>query len=466
MIGKASYYSGSSLSGATAKWTVQAQPFPFVLPGKFAKYTVGAKGVDVDLEKCLSSFTEDNGCSYLRIEFSGIPNKLAPLRIQTFLEVISQNNDSDLTETSFFIHPAPVHIGIYSNCPSIQSVDQLSDFQLEIVAIDPSTNELIEGFEIFVSVTIYLLHSSEIHQSFEFISALQPEKRVLDLSAHANYARKIVITASTLNFHPEAISELEIAVLTPHHNKNIQQQQNSEERDSFKFFVDESTLQIGEKVKFNFQTETIEKGVGLFAIVKYGFVFWEVLQFSKDQSNSVQFMLEEKIIPNIKAIACVHGFPSTEMASLKETIMTTKHLSIQIPLDSLQLHVRITPEQSILEPGESSTVLIETFDSSMQPIQCEVGLLIVDEAILQLANYSPITKDVLNALIMPPPFQHSDKLQQVSSRTQVAYFQSELETNAKNLDTIYPRPVLNRRQVPKQWITKGLAISGASYLKF
>ena len=444
LIGKANYYSGSSLSGATAKWTVQAAPFPFILSGKYAKYSFGMKGEELNVGKSLSTFTGDDGHSWLQINFTGKPAKPIPIKIEAFLEVVSQNNDSETSETSFFIHPSPIHIGIFSKYPAIQSVDQLSEVELEVIVIDQKSGELVEGIEVTVHVTIHLLQTSEVCESFEFLSASQPEKRIFNFSDYKESGNKITITAATSQPH-ETASELSLSILIPKEN-NLQIEKKDEILDivddsKFKFFLSsEKNPQIGEEIFFNIQPGTIETGAGLFAVIRNGIVSMEPFQFNKNHARLVSLLIEEKMIPNISVAAFVHGFASGDIKSLSQSVTAVNHLPVRISLDALQLHVKITPEQSILEPGGKTNILIETFDSKMNAVQCEVTLLVVDEAILQLGNYSPIAKDILASLRPPKHIKLSESFIQTSSRQQVTYFQSELETNQNALDKLYPPP--------------------------
>lgn len=451
LMGKANFYSGSSLSGATAKWTVQAVPFPFIISGKYAKYAFGVKGEELNVGKSLSTYTGDDGHSWLQINFTGKPNKLTPIKIDAFLEVTSQNNDCETSETSFFIHPAPIHIGIFSKYPAVQSIEQLNEFEFEIIVIDQKSSELVEGVEVSVSVTVHLLQTSEVCESFEFVSSSQPEKRVFNFSDYKESGNKITITATTLQY--ETSSELTVSILIP---KQLQIEKKEEEKEKldivddskFKFFLsNESNPQIGEEIFFNIQPGTIETGAGLFAIIRNGIVSMEAFQFNKDHARLISFLIEEKMIPNVTAAAFVHGFGPGEIKSLSQSVTAVNHLPIRISLDSLQLHVTITPEQTILEPGGKTNILIETSDSKMNAVQCEVTLLVIDEAILQLGNYSPIAKDVLASLRPPKHIKLSESFTQTSSRQQIAYFESEVETEREKLNKLYPPP---KKKAPPQ----------------
>ena len=442
--GETNYFSGGSLPFAKVNWNVLSTSSTVnLLP--LAKYNFGNHSglTFASYSKTLKAETNEDGKCHLRISFLGTPTHYIPIRINAAIETISDNNENDTAETSFVIYPAPFVVGLFATgYPHIRSKEKLQNFTVEVVVANDKGN-YYSGVSVYVTVVVKLLQSSQITETFEFVSEDKPYSRTFDFSefAEANSiqvfgeaklddyksASLLFLTVNT-NVPPPAVSSNDLALLI------------EEEKEELKSALLFSTANGGPfladtEMELVIDSETITKGLGLISVISNGVD--ELIPFYKlkDSPARVYIKTREEMVPNILLNAFIIG----AVEEKSPFIFEEKKLPIEFSLDSYRLNIAVTPQDSVLEPGGTTNIEITVKDAKDNLVdESQVALFVIDEAVLYLNGYTPETSTKFIKSFFPERnIKFADKYSQKTTRDYLEQFTYTPKTR-EQLDTLYP----------------------------
>ncbi len=131
---------------------------------------------------------------------------------------------------------------------------------------------------------------------------------------------------------------------------------------------------------------------GLLTLERSGIVRTERFSMS-GATHLLHVKIEEEHIPNLAVAVSLVGSAripdsSGQHSGEYEPVYAKGRLELQVSKESRTLTVVVTPEKTVLEPGERTKVRVEVADFRGAPVPgAEVTVLVVDESVLDLGRY-------------------------------------------------------------------------------
>lgn len=120
-------------------------------------------------------------------------------------------------------------------------------------------------------------------------------------------------------------------------------------------------------------------------------------------TNLITFPVRSDYAPNIHVNVAQYG-PVTDWwseQSKPEAELHSASAEVYVPMPDRMLDVQLVPDQVAYGPGESAVFHIRVTDTAGQPVEAEVSLVVVDEAIYALAE--DLSKDPFEVFYGPRP---------------------------------------------------------------
>ncbi len=121
----------------------------------------------------------------------------------------------------------------------------------------------------------------------------------------------------------------------------------------------------------------------------------------------VQFTVTPEMLPNaaVEAVLVRKGKPLADLAENEvnqlEDLVQIGFQSFTLDLASQYLQVAVQPQNKTLEPGTDQTVAFTVTNAQNQPVQGQMAVMVVNEAVLQLTGYRP--PDLVKTLYAEQP---------------------------------------------------------------
>jgi hypothetical protein len=157
--------------------------------------------------------------------------------------------------------------------------------------------------------------------------------------------------------------------------------------------LDKESYQPGETATALIQSPYPE-GELYFAVVHHG-ILYQTTQTVKGGAPKMQFQVTPDMLPNaaVEAVLVRQGKPLREMepGSLKK-LVSIGFAPFKTSVDSKYLNVQViptagVPNSAMLQPGEQQTVQLQLQDAQGTPVQGQLTVMAVNEAVLQLSGY-------------------------------------------------------------------------------
>ncbi len=152
--------------------------------------------------------------------------------------------------------------------------------------------------------------------------------------------------------------------------------------------LDKETYKPGETAHVVIQSPYPEAEL-YFAIVRHNTLYQTVTQV-KGSAPKIDFTVTPDMLPNaaVEAVLVRQGTPlsQTEVGQV-EDLAKVGFASFNTDLADRYLQVQAIPQQAKNEPGAEETVQLSVRDADGTPVQGQVTVMAVNEAVLQLTNY-------------------------------------------------------------------------------
>ncbi|MDX2216218.1 MAG: alpha-2-macroglobulin [Oculatellaceae cyanobacterium bins.114] len=154
--------------------------------------------------------------------------------------------------------------------------------------------------------------------------------------------------------------------------------------------LDKETYQVGEMVNALIQSPYPDAEL-YFAVVRHDTLYKSVTQV-KGGAPQIQFQVTPEMLPNaaIEVVLVRQGAPleQVEPGSL-EDLVRIGFAPFKVNLADQYLTVTATPQAESVAPSTSQTVQLTVQTPQGQPVQGQVTVMVVNEAVLQLTGYRP-----------------------------------------------------------------------------
>ncbi len=179
------------------------------------------------------------------------------------------------------------------------------------------------------------------------------------------------------------------------------------EQEEVTLIPDKETYQPGDTARILVQSP-FSPAEGLLTVARNGILYTE--RFTIEESTTTLLIpITEAHYPNLHIQVDLTGSAprTTEFGEMVEGVpprpaFATGTLNLNVPPFGRTLEIEVTPRQSELAPGESTTLDITVKDANGEPVSgAELAVVVVDEAILALTNYQ-VCRSALSLLLHPP----------------------------------------------------------------
>jgi uncharacterized protein YfaS (alpha-2-macroglobulin family) len=154
--------------------------------------------------------------------------------------------------------------------------------------------------------------------------------------------------------------------------------------------LDKETYKPGDTATVLIQSP-YESGELYFSVMRDKPLYQTVVQV-EGGAPEIKFQVTPEMLPNaaVEAVLVRQGKPlsQTEPGSV-ENLVRIGLQRFNLDLNSQYLQVAIEPQTPELQPGKEQTVSLKVKDSQGQPVQGQVTVMVVNEAVLQLTGYRP-----------------------------------------------------------------------------
>lgn len=440
IIAKNKYFSSSPVMESKIIWNICSRPGIFIpLHSDYSKFNFGYVDKNYNFNKIFENQTDFNGDSSIKIEFNKKIEIFTPLHVDISTEVIDNNNISLVSDFNLLIHPSECYIGLWSPIyNNFHSYSQLNPLEIQFIIYNIKLNQCVkENFTVKIYLKIKLSRASFIKKELEIESNDKENHCFIDLSELINENDFSKISQIEILAHCNDLSLYSCLLITNHHQNQIQ----NNEINIGKTLIEiepNNPIHLYTKTQCFIQSESeeIKNAQGLLAIRKNGISLPHIYPFELKNSKSNEINLEFSVdmAPNINIDRLLIGnYKNNFFSKISST-------PILISTKKLELNVIIHPDEEIIPPGSSTNINIEVRDYNneipLYPIS--IALIVVDDAILSISNYSPIQINPMKSFY--PKRSISDDFPHVSSRNQILTYENELplHDNAKDLINIYP----------------------------
>jgi uncharacterized protein YfaS (alpha-2-macroglobulin family) len=399
----AQYFAGGPLPGAETVWDVTNEAASYSPPnwpdfvfgewvpwwfhgGPFF-YEAGFEGGSE--MQSFSGRTDAAGEHYLQMTFAEMAEP-RPYRVNAAARVTDVNRQTWSSAANLLVHPAEVYVGLRSATTFVQQGQPL---EIDAIVTDVD-GEPVAGQPTQVTA-VRLLWQFENNdwiqkevdpQTCTFESTEEPAACVFETENGGEYR----ITAEVRDEQ----DRLNRTVFTRWVSGGQQPPARNVEQESAQLIPDKQSYQPGETAEILVQSP-FAPAEGLLTVARSGILYTE--RFTMDEATTtLQIPLEEAHIPNVHVqVDLVGSAPRTDdmgqvvAAAPPRPAYATGALELTIPPLSRTLTVALEPAATELAPGAETSVDVTLTDTAGQPVpDAEVALIVVDEAILALSNYT------------------------------------------------------------------------------
>ncbi|WP_353932737.1 alpha-2-macroglobulin [Okeanomitos corallinicola TIOX110] len=168
-----------------------------------------------------------------------------------------------------------------------------------------------------------------------------------------------------------------------------------EEKDKLTIKLNKKEYKIGETATALIQSP-YAAGELYFAVIKDKPLYQQITTV-KGGAPQIQFTVTPEMLPNaaVQAVLVRQGKALQEIKTQGSELTSLDNLArigfapFQVNLSDKYLKVQVTPNQKTLEPGKEETLELTLKDSQGNPVSGQFTVMVVNEAVLQLAGYRP-----------------------------------------------------------------------------
>ncbi len=399
----AKYYAGGALPNADVTWTVTTSPGTYS-PPNWPDFTFGnwrpwwfyydfpPNGGDSQTQT-FTGKTDAAGAHYLRLDFNpqGDPGKdPGPISVVAEASVMDVNRQAWASSNALLVHPADLYVGLRSER---YFVGRGTPLKIEFIVTDLDGNAISERL---VTITAARLEWKYIKgewteqevdvQTCSVLSGPEPGSCSFETPIGGSYQITAIVT--------DDLGHKNQSRFTRWVSGGQQPPSRKVEQEKVTLIPDKQTYQPGDTAQILVQSP-FSPAEGLLTVSRSGILYTQRFRI-EDGSITLDIPIKDEYIPNLNVQVDLTGSaPRTDdqgnaLANLPpRPAFATGQLNLSIPPLERTLSLEVTPDQKALEPGGETTLMITVKDANGRPVSdAELAVVVVDEAILALTDYS------------------------------------------------------------------------------
>jgi len=407
---EAKYYAGGALPGAETNWQVTYAPGSYT-PPNWPDFTFGEwtpwwsyRGISEFYDyggptsagesQSFSGQTDAAGVHYLQLDFDlNSPSEgafLRPVSVLASATVMDVNRQAWSSSTSLLVHPASLYIGMRSDR---YFVERGTPIKVDFIVTDLDGNAVTDRpveisaarMEWKLTKGVWAEEAVDV-QTCKLGSGLTPLTCVFETPIGGSYKITAQVKDEQGRLNQSSFTRWVSGGQIPPARKV--------EQEKVTLIPDKQTYQPGDTAQILVQSP-FSPAEGLLTVSRSGVLYTQRFQI-QDGAATLSIPIEEKYLPNLELqVDLVGAAPRTsdsgELLPNAEPrpayASGTLHLSIPALVRTLNLQA--VPEVTRLTPGGQTTLNLTLLDAAGLPVpDAELAVVVVDEAILALSNYT------------------------------------------------------------------------------
>ena len=393
----ASYYAGGPLPNAETTWNVTASP-GYYSPPNWPEFTFG-KWIPwwyySEPEYSSSNYnyvgkTDPSGTHYLQMDFTASSGAPRPWSVTANALVMDVNRQAWASSTTLLVHPASLYVGLHSERTFVQKGDPL---EIQAIVTDLDGNPVEDR-----PITIVATRQSWEYtngtwqqiasdpQECEVGSLLEPVSCTFTTELGGEYRISATVQDSEGRSNGAEFTRWVSGGTRPA-ARNVEQEEAT-------LIPDKETYQPGETAEILIQSP-FTPAQALVTLNRNGIISTESFQITEG-TYTLLVPITEEHIPNLYVnVELVGEAARTDANGEALPTLATRpayasgQLNLIVPPISRTLSVTATLAETELAPGGETSIDLSVLDAAGAPVEdAELAVVIVDEAILALTNYT------------------------------------------------------------------------------
>lgn len=396
---ESNYLFGSPVSGGSAKYYITRSPEEFTPPG-WTEFSFGRQWFwpeerpELSSEVLQQTATLDNSGSNT-LNFTIDRDLPYSMTYRIDAEVTDISNLSVANSQTLTALPSDKLIGVKTNFVA----DAGQPFPIEAIVTDPS-GTAINGQTLRVE-----LQKMDYSSVTQVVEGSRTPRYQVEYETVATETLKTGNTPKTVSITPPEAGSYRIRVnlanaktdatatdvqIWATGTRGVSWGRRSDYENFLEVKLDKDSYQPGEIATALIQSPYPEAEL-YFAVVRDQPLYQTITKVSGG-APQIQFKVTPEMLPNaaVEAVLIRQGPPldQVEPANL-EDLVKIGFAPFKTDLGEKYLTVQVTPTQATVQPGTQETVQLQVTDSQNRPVQGQITVMVVNEAILQLTGYRP-----------------------------------------------------------------------------
>jgi hypothetical protein len=393
------YLFGSPVEGGKATYYVTRQPTRFIPKGwdkfEFGRqwfYPEESPNVPSDVLQSQQVLDATGNSSQTFKVAKDLPY---PMTYRVDVQVKDVSNLAVSNSKTFVALPSDRFIGLQSNFVA----DAGKPFPIQVIVSD-RTGKVLEGQRVRVelqamkysSVTQLVEGGSTANYQVEYknvgqvevTSGSSPQTVSLTPSESGSYR----IRANFVDARDE-LTATDTQIWATGNNA-VDWLSDPEDRQRLEIRLDKESYKPGETATALLQSPYPE-GELYFAVIRNNTIFKQVTKV-KGGAPQIQFQVTPEMLPNaaVEAVLVRQGKPLSQVdTSGLQNLVKIGFAPFKVNLEDKYLKVQVKPNAESVQPGTEQTVQLELQNAQGSPVQGQVTVMVVNEAVLQLSGYRP-----------------------------------------------------------------------------
>ncbi len=406
----ANYYAGGPLPNAEVEWGVSTSPTNYQPPNwpeynfgiwepwwwyysprisyeveSFSPYWPGSEETEYET---FYGVTDAAGEHYLRLDFDPYKEP-RPYSVLAEATVFDVNRQAWTGTTSALVHPGKYYVGMRSARTFVQRGDPL---EIELIVTDIDGNPISDQL---IQVSAARLEWKYRKGDWQEVEADVQECQIgsqedpVSCTFKTDIGGKYQITAEV----SDQEGRPNMSQFTRWVSGGKQKPARNVEQEDVTLIPDKESYQPGDVAEILVQSP-FSPAEGLLTVARSGVLYTERFQL-EDGSYTLRIPIGDEHIPNLHLQVDLVG-SAPRLSDAGEPIddipprpaFALGSLTLDVPPLVRTLALELTPKETELEPGGTTTLDLELTDSLGEPVSgAELAVIVVDEAILALTNY-------------------------------------------------------------------------------
>ena len=399
----AKYFSGGPLAGADVRWNVVATPGSFTPPGRdgytFGRWKpwwdFGYGGMHGGMRpeyrepEVFMSKTDGAGEHHLRADFIKV-TPAEPTSVRAEATVTDVNRQAWTAGTDLLVHPASLYVGMKSDRLFVQQGEALD---VDAIAVDLDGKAAI-GREILIRAVREAWEQEAGETKMVEKDPQECKKASTEAAVRCSFIPKEGGTYKITASIADEKGRKNQSQLTLWVAGGDQPPSRGLEQEQVTLVPDKKEYAGGDTAKLLVMAP-FGPSEGVLTVRREGLVQTRRVSIA-GTSTTIEVPVEDVYAPGVQvqldlvgSAARVRDDGKPDPKLPRRPAFATGQLTLDVPPRSRALNLYLKPGATKLEPGGSTTLEVLVHDAKDQPVAgSEVAVVVVDEAVLALANYN------------------------------------------------------------------------------